>query len=374
MAGIYIHIPFCRKACVYCDFHFSTSFGLYDKTVKAIIKEIQLKSVPNADLVFTTIYFGGGTPSVLTKKDLQLILTTISENYAIDPTAEITLEANPDDLSFSYLKELNALGVNRLSIGVQSFHEDELLFMNRSHTAEQSYECIKAVKDVGFDNVTIDLIFGLPQQSMDHWLFNLNTAIELQIPHLSCYGLTVEKRTALWHMVNIGRVTPLKDEKANEQFLKTMEVLSANSYEHYEISNYAKEGFISRHNSNYWKSSEYIGFGPSAHSFDGSRRAWNISNNAKYVKSLDAGIIPEEVEKLSKKDRYNEYILTSLRTKWGLEPRIIQTIEESYLDTFETNSKELLEKGLIRFEEGKYLLTKKGKCLADHITADLFIV
>lgn len=372
MAGLYLHIPFCRKACTYCDFHFSTSFNLYDEIVSCLKKELVMKADRMEDKI-DTVYFGGGTPSVLMKKDLEGILDRVYQHYNISDQPEITFEANPDDLTKEYLFDLASLGINRLSIGVQSFKEPELQFMNRSHTLAQSYECIRYAQECGIDNISIDLIFGLPKQTMEDWDYNLKELLKLNVPHVSCYSLTIEEKTVLWHQVQKGNVSPIQQGLSREMYLKTISTLNKSGYEHYEISNYAKEGKISKHNSNYWRDKKFMGFGPSAHSYDGLVRGWNVPNNANYIKALNENRIPYEIEELTDVDRYNEYIMTSLRTKWGVRLERLERMGSSYQSYFLTEIKNSMDKGLVLQTENTYTLSDAGKCVADDISASLFI-
>ncbi len=371
MAGIYIHIPFCKQACHYCNFHFATSLHYKNDFVAALLKEIELqKDFLNNETV-ETIYFGGGTPSLLKTEDLILIIEKIKTTSIVSAQAEITLEANPDDITEEKLLGWKETGINRLSIGVQSFFEEDLKWMNRAHTADQAVSSLQlAIQH--FNNITIDLIYGTPQLTNKKWKQNVDTAISLNISHLSCYALTVEPKTPLDKMIKQHESEAADPDKQSEQFLLLMEWLEQAGYEHYEISNFAKPGRRSRHNSSYWQQKKYLGLGPSAHSFTGKMRQWNIANNSLYINSINKGIVPFEKEELTAVQQLNEFIMISLRTMEGIKLQVIS-------DEFGVTSKEVLDKskrfienGLIKFENNSLILTKEGKLLADGIAADLF--
>jgi oxygen-independent coproporphyrinogen-3 oxidase len=373
MAGVYIHIPFCRKACHYCNFHFSTSTRLQEGFVSALLKEIQLRKNYLTEPVLT-IYFGGGTPSLLPSVDIKKFLNSLSDTFPVEELSEITLEANPDDITAQKLQEWKEIGINRLSIGIQSFFEEDLRWMNRAHTADQAASCIQLAQEAGFHNLTIDLIYGTPTLSDENWKKNVNIAIALQIPHLSCYALTVEPSTALEKLIKQNKMPDVDSEKQARHFELLMQWLNDAGYEHYEISNFAKPGFRSKHNSSYWRGKQYIGLGPSAHSFNGQSRQWNVSNNALYIQSLSSDTIPFEKEVLTKEQQLNEYIMTSLRTIEGLS---LQKVLKDYgEDKFEiilkTASSHLKNEHLV--VENEYLrITRQGKLLADGIASDLFV-
>lgn len=387
MAGIYIHIPFCKQACNYCNFHFSTSLTLKDELIASLIKEIHLTatSSTNTNISNTlinikeekeeieTIYFGGGTPSILNITDLQLLFIALQKKFIFRPGIEITLEANPDDITPAKLILWKQAGINRLSVGIQSFIEEELVWMNRAHTATESLQCIDEIKQAGFTNFSVDLIYGSPLLSNEDWKKNVATIIEKNIPHISCYALTVEPKTALDKMIAQHKRPPVDAEEQAHQFLLLIEWLQAAGYEHYEISNFAKPGMRSKHNSSYWKGKKYYGFGPSAHSFDGIRRRWNISNNALYVQFLKNNTIPFEEEILTGTQQLNEYIMTSLRTMEGLN---LTTVEERFGKKISRDLKSASEKwkagDKLLLEDEKIILTKEGKLFADGIAADLF--
>ena len=379
MAGIYIHIPFCKQACYYCDFHFSTSLKRKDEMIQAISKEIILRKNDLEDEEIGSIYFGGGTPSLLNKENLLAIFNAIYTNYNVLQDAEITLEANPDDLSLQKIKELAKSPINRLSIGIQSFFDDDLQFMNRAHTAEESRKCLtEALKY--FKNISVDLIYGLPNMSNKKWLQNLQQVFDFGIPHISSYALTVEKKTALYKFIETGKVSPINEELALTHFNSLVNTTKKRGYLHYEISNFAKPGFFSKHNSSYWLGEKYLGFGPSAHSFNRVNRSWNISNNAVYIKEIQANKLPKTMEVLTLNNRFNECVMMGLRTMWGVS---FQKIENEfgalYLEKLKKNAIPYIEKGLLEIELHSFsskslVTTKKGKFLADGIASDLFII
>lgn len=374
MSGIYIHIPFCKQACHYCDFHFSTSMGKKKAMVSALQQELALRKPEFNDEVVETIYFGGGTPSVLAMDELQSLIDTVYDNYEVSDTAEITLEANPDDLCPEKLKDLAESPINRLSIGIQSFYEADLQLMNRAHNATEAEDCIRQAKAY-FDNISIDLIYGIPGMSNARWRQNIEKALSYDIPHISSYALTVEPNTALDHFIKKGMVKNVDDEVAQEHFHILLETLEAAGFESYEISNYGKPGYFSRNNTAYWQQKKYIGIGPSAHSFDGARRGWNINNNPKYLKAIANGELPMETEILTTTDKYNEYIMTGLRTIWGVSlSKIASEYGEMYREYLLKQAKKHLEEQLLYVDGDLLLTTKKGRFLADGIAADLFMV
>jgi len=373
LAGIYIHIPFCRQACLYCNFHFSTSLRLKNDLINALLKEITLCTVYNNDKSVETIYFGGGTPSLLQAETLNSILDALHQKFYIVADAEITLEANPDDISAPQLAAWKSMGINRLSIGVQSFFEEDLKWMNRAHTAEQSFNSIMLAQQAGFNNLTIDLIYGSPGLSDEKWQQNVKRAVDFKIPHLSCYALTVEPKTALHSLIAKNKMQDTDPEQQARQFMQLMSWLEDAGYEHYEISNFSIPGKRSRHNTSYWLGKPYYGFGPSAHSFNGAdTRSWNIANNALYVQSLSENIIPAEKECLTKVQRLNEYIMTSLRTCEGTDLGYIQNIfGEQYVQRIRSSAQPYFNEKMI-IENNALKLTQSGKLFADGIAADLF--
>ena len=372
MAGIYIHIPFCKKACTYCDFHFTTSLKQVDEMTDAICRELDLKKDRIKEQV-GSIYFGGGTPSVLPMASLQKIFEKLTSNFSISSDAEITLEANPDDLNAQKLKELRQLPINRFSIGIQSFFEEDLLWMNRAHHAEEAESCIKRSQDTGFENLSIDLIYGYPLLTDAKWQANINKTIELQTPHISAYSLTVEERTALANAIQKGKQKGLSDEQSAHQFLMLTEELDKAGFEHYEISNYSLPGKYAVHNTNYWRGVPYLGIGPSAHGFDGQTRYINQPNNAKYLAQLGNGQLAETIEELSPSDRFNEYIMTSLRTMWGTDlQKIAQDFGTRLSNETLKEVQPFIENGQVVVKEQKIHLTNNGKLFADGIAASLF--
>lgn len=376
MSGIYIHIPFCKQACHYCDFHFSTSLKKKDEMVLSLAKEIQLrKSELENDPEFSgveTIYFGGGTPSILDASDLKRLIDAVYQNYKVAENPEITVEANPDDLSEERIIELANSPVNRLSIGVQSFFEEDLKLMNRAHNSAEAKKCLEIAAKY-FDNISVDLIYGIPGLTNARWKQNIQTVLNLNIPHISSYALTVEPKTALQKFIREGVIPQPDDALAHEQFLILVDTLEANEFIHYELSNFGKEDYFSRNNSAYWLGKKYLGIGPSAHSYDGISRSWNVSNNTLYLKSLEENRLPKEEETLTLTDRYNEYIMTGLRTIWGVSlDRIKRDFGRNHLDYLLQNAKRYLDDGKLVVENNVLRTTKKGKFFCDGIASDLF--
>lgn len=371
MAGIYIHIPFCRQACLYCNFHFSTLLTLRNDLINALLKEIALSTVYH-DKSIETIYFGGGTPSLLHAESLNTILNALHQKFHIARDAEITLEANPDDISEQLLAFWKSMGINRLSIGVQSFFEEDLKWMNRAHTAEQSVNSIVLAQQAGFENLTIDLIYGSPGLSDEKWQYNIEKAINFNIPHLSCYALTVEPKTALHSLIAKNKMRDTDPEQQARQFIQLMNRLQEAGYEHYEISNFSLPGKRSRHNTAYWQDKPYYGFGPSAHSFNGKdTRSWNVANNSLYIQSLRQNVIPLQKEKLTTVQRLNEYIMTSLRTMEGIDLNHVENrFGVAYAQRLLAASRAHSEKMVI--QNNCLRLTNAGKLFADGIAADLF--
>lgn len=380
MSGVYIHIPFCKQACHYCNFHFSTSLKYKDDLIQSLIKEITItpffidaNTQANTANLVNTIYFGGGTPSILNADDLQLIFEALNKKFIISGNAEITLEANPDDINIEKLGQWKKTGINRLSVGIQSFNEDELKWMNRAHNAADSSRCLEQIPGEGFTNFSVDLIYGSPLLMNDDWKRNVEIIIEKSVPHISCYALTVEPKTALEKMIQLHKKLPVDHEKQADQFLLLMNWMKQAGYEHYEISNYALPGMRSKHNSSYWSGETYYGFGPSAHSFDGKNRRWNIANNALYIKALKNNSIPSEEEALTAVQRLNEYIMTSLRTSEGLNLDKVTGNFGMYQknELLKRSTKYLIDKKLVS-ANNSLILTNEGKLFADGIAADLF--
>lgn len=368
MAGIYIHIPFCKQACYYCNFHFSTSMRYKNDLLNALLKETGLRETYLENETVETLYFGGGTPSLLKIEDLRSQIDKITSHYTVSKNAEITIEVNPDDISEEKLIGWKKIGVNRLSIGVQSFFDEDLEWMNRAHDSKQAVSSLQLAVQY-FNNITIDLIYGTPQMTIERWQQNVETAFSFKIPHLSCYALSVEQKTPLFKMIREHRSADVDPEKQSEQFLFLMQWMEKAGYEHYEISNFAKPGFRSRHNSSYWQGKKYLGIGPSAHSFNGTSRQWNIANNTVYIDSINKGSIPFEKEELNATQRLNEYIMTSLRTMEGLD---LDKVDEAVSSKLQATSKKYIDNGLMKLTDGHLILTNEGKFLADGIAAALF--
>lgn len=373
MAGIYLHIPFCKQACNYCNFHFSTSLFYKNDFVAALLKEtvIQKEYLDNEPV--ETVYFGGGTPSLLEADDLKRIMDTLLSAFKIEDGAEITFEANPDDITTEKLKELRGAGINRLSIGIQSFFDEDLSWMNRAHNAQQSINSIKAAQGEGFSNINMDLIYGSPTLSNEHWKRNLEQVIGFNIPHLSGYALTVEPKTPLHKLIAWKKVTDINPDDQAAQFLMLMDFLNTAGYEHYEISNFAKPGKRSRHNSSYWHGKKYLGLGPSAHSYNGVERRWNVANNNLYMQSLQQNKILFEKEELTATQKLNEYIMVALRTIEGCDTDYIERKFGAHAkETILENAKPFINKSNIRLKDSNLVLTTEGKLLADGIASALF--
>jgi oxygen-independent coproporphyrinogen III oxidase len=370
LAGIYIHIPFCKQACHYCDFHFSTNVSQVDRLVSCLNKEIEIQKDYLTESV-ETIYFGGGTPSLLNKDHIMSIMAKINAVYDVRPDAEITLEANPDDLSEVKLLELKAAGINRLSIGVQSFDDEVLKFLNRAHDHNQAYESIELTRKVGFDNVTVDLIYGIPDRSHDLWENDLKKLISLNPDHISAYCLTIEPKTAFGNWLKKGKLKAVEDDYSAQQFDIMVEMLENAGYEQYEVSNFCKPTYHSKHNTAYWQQKSYLGIGPSAHSYNLVSRQYNVSNNQKYINALEEGKVPNDTEVLTKEDNINDYLLTTLRTKWGTNLNELKlmgySIDKRYID-------KLILGENAKISDNHLILTRKGRLLADQISADLFII
>jgi oxygen-independent coproporphyrinogen III oxidase len=374
MAGIYFHIPFCKQACYYCDFHFSTNVSYKDEMVQALGRELNLQREYITAPV-DTIYFGGGTPSLLTENELDFLLNEVNKNFHVNPAAEITLEANPDDLTGEKIKGLRHIGINRLSIGIQSFDDVTLKYLNRAHTAVSAEECVALSQESGFDNISIDLIYAIPGMSRDDWMRNIKKAIALRVAHISAYSLTIEEKTVMGRWAAKGKISIVPDDAAATQLDVLISALENAGFEHYEVSNFAQPGRYSKHNSSYWQQRPYLGIGPSAHSFNIETRQFNIKNNHLYVKALKDGSIPASIERLTREDRINDYLLTTLRTNWGTD---LEKLKNDYQYDLETVHLPYLEKlisqSLARLERSHLILTRKGKFLADKISSDLFLL
>ena len=373
MAGIYIHIPFCKKACTYCNFHFSTSLNLQNDFLEALLKEIGLRQDYLQGAVVESVYFGGGTPSLLPSGVIRQVLESLADHYKISEEAEVTLEANPDDIQPASVDAWATAGINRLSIGIQSFFEEDLKWMNRAHNAEQARKCLD-IAGKRFEDLTLDLIYGTPLMTDEKWNSNLQTAFRSGIPHLSCYALTTEEGTLLHHQIKKGHMAAPAQEDQARQFDWLVQATESEGFEHYEISNFAKPGYRSRHNSSYWTGEHYLGLGPSAHSYNGVTRQWNASNNAIYIRQLNKSILPAEKEELGPAQKANEYIMLALRRMEGIDTEMLH-------EKLNENGRRLFEKKVIEYEKktlidrsGKSIkLTRSGKLFADGIASDLFV-
>lgn len=382
MAGIYLHIPFCKQACFYCDFHFSTSLKKKDELVSCLIKEIEIRKGELQNEVIETIYLGGGTPSLLAIDEIQSIIDAIHSNYKVIENPEITLEANPDDLSETVILELAKSPVNRLSIGVQSFFEEDLKLMNRAHNAKEAKDCLLMATRY-FDNITVDLIYGVPNMSNERWRANLQTLFDFGINHISSYALTLEPKTALDSFIKQGKYPKLDEKVARAHFEILVTETQKQGFVHYEISNFGKPNYFSKHNTSYWQGKKYIGIGPSAHSFSRTHRSWNVANNAKYIKAIQVHKLPNEIEELTIDDQFNEYIMTGLRTIWGVSLEKVQTdFGVNYKEELLKSSEKFIKQGLLIITSDdvddskksleKLKTTQKGKFLADGLASELF--
>jgi putative oxygen-independent coproporphyrinogen III oxidase len=374
MAGLYVHIPFCREACHYCDFHFSIYLDQLTPMLNAIQKEISLRNDYLEGEVLDTIYLGGGTPSILSARQLEKLLKTIREHYDTGMYPEITLEGNPDDLEPGYLADLKNLGVNRISVGIQSFHEGDLRFMNRSHGRYQAQNCMEMARKAGFENLNIDLIYGMPGLTMQKWEKNLDIATSYLPEHIAAYHLTYEKGTVLDYWRRKKRFKVLDENISHDQYKLLIEKLKQKGYLHYEISNFALPGYISRHNTAYWSGKKYLGAGPSAHSFNGKTRRWNISKNTSYINFIHNGIVYYEMEEPDMTSRFHEYLLTSLRTMWGTDmERVLMEFGHSFKEHCLQQAKPFLRSGRMVRDGHKLILTEEGMLIADHIIIGMFL-
>ena len=375
MAGIYLHIPFCKQACHYCDFHFSTSLRSKGDLLEAMETELKTRVSYLEEQPIDTIYLGGGTPSLLTTEELQRIFEIIYKRYPVSSTAEITLEANPDDLTYLKILELRRTPINRLSIGIQSFRDEDLRWMNRAHTSSQADFSVKCSQDRGFENITIDLIYSIPGMQLNDWHRNIQKAIDLQVQHISAYSLTIEPKTVLGNQFAKGELQPAPDSAGEEQFLALVHQLKRADFEQYEVSNFCRPNMHSRHNSSYWKGAHYLGIGPSAHSYNGATRQWNVSNNAQYIAGITSGAPKFEIEVLGEAERLNEYLMTRLRTVWGADLEYIQQVFGIDLWTKEQQQLEQWQAQAWLLREGNTIrLTEQGLLRADRIASNLFIV
>ena len=376
MASIYIHIPYCRQACYYCNFHFSTFLKTKSELLSTIASELVLRKDYLGDEKIKTIYFGGGTPSLLETSEIKNILETIYQNYDVESDGlEITLEGNPDDLTYPKLQDFFKAGINRLSIGVQSFHDHDLKLLNRVHNAGQSKKCLEDAKQAGFENITIDLIYGIQEQTDEQWIDNLEQLKTFNLPHFSAYSLTIEPKTALEKMIRKGEVENTDDDQSASQFILLQNWAEQNKYIPYEISNYCLPGHFSRHNTGYWTGEKYLGIGPSAHSFNGISRQWNIANNNLYIKNINQGDSYFEIEHLSNITRYNEYVMTSLRTVWGCDLNVIkERFGLQFANAIMKSAAYYVSENLLFVKDDVIRLTLAGKLLADKIISELFVL
>lgn len=375
MAGLYIHVPFCKTRCIYCDFYTRTDVSLKDAYVSAICKEIELRKDYIEGESIKTIYFGGGTPTQLKQSDFIRIFDTIYRTFDVISDAEITIEANPDDLSFDYLKSLSSLSFNRISIGIQSFDDSELQFLKRRHDSKKAIEAVNLCKSFGFNNISIDLMYGLPNQTMEIWMQNLDKAIALNVQHISSYHLIYEQGTKLYRMFKHGDINPVNEDLSVDMFSVMIDRLSEAGFEHYEISNFAKDKLYSKHNSSYWLGEKYLGLGPAAHSYDGHNRAWNIASISKYIKELNAGTPALEIEYLDKYSRYNDFILTGMRTMWGLDLAELEKQFGSDLKNYSLkNVCKYINRGFVENKDNRLRLTREGIFISDGIMSDMMWV
>jgi oxygen-independent coproporphyrinogen-3 oxidase len=375
LAGIYIHIPFCRKRCHYCDFFKSTDLSQKARLLAGLKKELEGRASELASEEINTIYFGGGTPSVLLIDELKYLLNTIYQNYKVAENAEITLEANPDDLTQAILSALRQIGFNRLSMGIQSFSESDLKLMNRRHGVMQAVQSVKWAKRAGFSNLSIDLIYGLPNQTIEEWERNILIAIELDVQHISAYNLTYHEGTVFYDQLKKGILKELPDELSLHQFELLIKILKEAGFEHYEISNFCKPGLYSQHNSSYWKSRKYLGIGPSAHSYDHVSRRWNVSSISKYLDGLENDQSYFEAEILTEQDRYNDFIITGLRTIWGISEEYIQAeFPAKYFTHFQKLEAKYAKSGHLINTSGTVCLSPEGLFISDKIMADFMVV
>lgn len=373
VAGIYIHIPFCKQQCTYCDFHFSTTFEEYRiEMINTICEELIQRKEYLQNQQVETIYFGGGTPSLLTEEEIKGIMKVIHIQFSVIENPEVTLEANPDDISSEALIGWKRQGINRLSIGIQSFKSEDLEWMNRAHTVDESLSCIRLAKEAGFDQLTVDLMYGLPDLSISDWEAHIDRVIKMDVGHVSAYCLTIEDKTVLDNWVQKGKIIAPNEDQQSDQFMTLLRKLEEASFEQYEISNFAKEGKESKHNSNYWKGVWYLGVGPSAHSFNGVSRQWNIANNQQYMRRFKAGESFSEMEELSIENRINELILTGLRTSYGLNLEKLSEIGE-LSKVFSQDKQRFISEDWMKEEDNYLRLTKEGKLRADFIASELFV-
>ena len=375
MSGLYIHIPFCTKRCLYCDFFSNTEMKYKEPYLSAVIRELELRKDYLEGEPVETIYFGGGTPSQLQAADFSRIFEAIHRLFDVSPCAEITLEANPDDMTPGYVAGLQTLPFNRVSMGVQSFKEEDLRFLNRRHNREQALLAVDLCKKNGLENISVDLIYGLPGQTLEEWKQNLDTVIRLDIPHISAYHLIYEEGTALYKLKEAGKIIPVDEDLSVALFTSLIDQLTANGYLHYEISNFARPGMLSRHNSSYWIGKKYLGIGPSAHSYNGQNRQWNISSLPGYLQAIDKGVPDIEIENLDINTRYNDFIITGLRTMWGIKfNEIQQQFGKDKLIYCQKQAAPYLKQGLLIEKDDTLTLSRNGIFISDSIMSDLLWV
>ena len=373
MSGIYIHIPFCKRKCHYCNFYSLASTKYRERFLESLREEIYIRRNYLADSQIDSIYFGGGTPSILNIEEVKSILEDIKKLFHISKEVEITIEANPDDIQLQLLQEYLNIGINRISIGVQSFYDDDLQYLNRIHSASRAEEAVILAKDSGFANISIDLIYGIPTLSQERWIQNLEKAFLFDVQHISAYSLTIEPKTALDLLIRKNKVEGPKEEDIPDQFRVMLNMMKDREYENYEISNFCKKGYYSRHNSMYWNGGGYLGLGPSAHSYNKTSRQWNIANVVQYIDQINRKEIFFESEVLTTVQKYNEYVMVTLRTMWGCDlRRIKEEFGEIYSSYFSENALKYLDSGEMTVKEGIYYLTDEGKLFADGIASELF--
>lgn len=376
MAGIYIHVPFCKTRCIYCDFYTRTDMSPKYDYVLALCEEIKLRKNYIGDEDVKTVYFGGGTPSQLSESDFLRIFETLHHEFRIAPDAEITMEANPDDLSAHYLATLKEkLPFNRLSIGIQSFDDEELKFLKRRHSADKAKEAVRMCQSLGYNNISIDLMYGLPNQTMQIWERNLEEAIALDVQHISSYHLIYEQGTRLYRLFKMGDVNPVDEDLSVDMFSRMIEKLTAAGFDHYEISNFARHGLYSKHNSSYWLGKKYLGLGPAAHSYDGQNRSWNVASISKYIEGIRTENPNLEIEALDENTKYNDFILTGMRTKWGVNLSELESLFGTKMKAFcLKNARKYLDQGFLTEKDNILKLTRQGIFISDGIMSDLMWV
>ena len=374
MAGIYLHIPFCRKLCYYCDFYHIISNDDNSLFINALKKEAELRANYLAGNTVSTIYLGGGTPSVFTAKETGSVLDHIRQHFVVEKENEITIELNPDDVNKDYLKELTDTGVNRVSLGVQSWRDEDLKMMNRRHTASQAYDALVKLTEAGFKNISVDLIYGIPGMDSVNWASNLDKTLSFDIKHLSAYHLTIEPGTVFNRMKEKGSLAEIDEDESTAEFNILLEKTGSAGFINYEISNFGKPGYFSIHNTNYWRQVPYLGLGPSAHSFNGYSRQWNVRDLKKYIKSMNSGKLLFDKEELDIKTKFNEYVMTSLRTMWGIDLDYVEKIfEKEGFDYVVNLSGKFIDYGLMKQDNKNLILTNQGKMISDNIISEFIM-